>query len=181
MGTNMRRMLAAAAPVFLVAFTAHAGEPASARVFSPVGTVLERGDKPGVWLLPQLYDSVPENRELVTLPGARGALEVKEGDLRLSLLRNLPELSTSPVLESAVVFHRPRDADVELTLDRGRLLVECKKEKGSVKARFRFPDSPLVVDLEPAATIALERHSGWRPGVPFAKKPPPGHEPETEV
>ena len=91
--------------------------------------------------------------------------------MRLSLLGNLPELSAAPVLETAVVLHASKDHDLDLTLDRGRILVEGRKEKGPTRVRLRFRMTELELELDRKASVALERSSTWRPGVPFLKKP----------
>src|SRR5438093_13651185 len=93
--------------------------PALARMFSPVGTLLVHEAK--TWKMPALYDAVPADKDLVTLPGAKSIVDLKEGDVRLTLLGNLPELSTTPVLDSAIVLHASKDLDLELTLARGRI------------------------------------------------------------
>jgi len=154
--------------------------PAAARLFSPIGTLLVREGPGKAWSLPQLYDGLQNGHQLLTLPGAKAVIEAKEGDVRLSLVGNLPELSPSPVLETAVVVNASKDDDLDVTLDRGRILVEGRKEKGPVRVRLRFGKTEMEVELEKKASIALERFTTWRPGVPFVKKPAAGHEPEPE-
>jgi hypothetical protein len=142
-----------------------------AQLKSPIGTVLEHDGAKG-WLLPKLEDSLSAGVSLVTLPGARGVLLVKGGDLRLLLAGNLPELPPSPVLESAITLQTPESGyDLEFTLDRGRIVIECNREKGA-KVRARIQGKSLNFDLlTKDSSVALELISRWPAGTPFAKKP----------
>jgi hypothetical protein len=169
-------------PAALQAPGAFAGDKPAARLRSPVGTVLERGSAGG-WLSPMLYDAIPAGVPLVTLPGARGMLDVQEGDVRLVLAGNLPEFSATPVVESAVTLHQPAGGrNLEFTLERGRVLIENHKESGAVKVRVRVQGKSLDFDLEDKRTVvALELFSRWPAGSPFLKKPSAEHKPVGEL
>jgi hypothetical protein len=153
---------------------------AAGRLFSPVGTLLVRENASAPWTLPALYDAVHSGDQLIALPGAKAVLELKEGDVRLSLLGNLPELSAAPVLETALVLHGGKDFAIDATLDRGRLLIESRIEKGPIRVRLRFKDN-LDLALEPGASVAVERYSAWPPGARFVKTPKKDHVPDVEV
>ena len=56
-----------------------AGDKPAAKLRSPVGTVLQRKDANG-WLTPMLYDALPAGSQLLSLPGARGLLDIREGN-----------------------------------------------------------------------------------------------------
>jgi hypothetical protein len=146
------------------------------RLFSAVGTLLTRPDSTKDWRLPALYDSVSSKDELLVLPGARGVLELKEGEVRLSLVGDLPGLSPSLILETAAVLHAGGAFDLDMTLQRGRAMVENRRKKGDVKVRFRVGQDHLDVELAGRDTMAvLELYRRWLPGTPFvkdAKKPP---------
>jgi hypothetical protein len=115
-----------------------AGAKTAAKLRSPVGTVLQWGGDKG-WLAPVLYDAIPAGAQLVALPGARGLLDVKEGDVRLVLAGNLPEFSATPVLESVVRLAAPTaEFDLEFTFERGRVLIENHKESGAATYRARI-------------------------------------------
>src|SRR5438270_494005 len=66
-----------------------AGDKPAAKLRSPIGTLLQRGGDKG-WLTPMLYDAIPAGVTLVALPGARGLLDVQEGDVRLVRAGNVP-------------------------------------------------------------------------------------------
>ncbi len=125
-----------------------------------------------------LFDAVPAGVQLVTLPGARGILEFKEGDMRLVLAGNL-DFTSSPAMESVVTLH-PASAgqDLEFTLDRGRVLVENHKESGALKVRVRIHGKDLDFALLNSKTsVALELFSRWSAGAPFLKQPKADHKP----
>ncbi len=158
--------------ILLIPTILHAGEPPVGKLRSPVGTILRRGGDKN-WLTPMLYDSVPAGAELVTLPGSRGILDIKEGDVRLILAGNLPELSATPVLESVVTLQKPgTEHDLEFALSRGRVLIENHKEKGPVKVRVQLQGQKLDFELlDNKSRVALELFSRWPAGRPFSKSP----------
>lgn len=149
---------------------------AIARLASPVGTLLVRASDDRSWDLPRLFDGVHSGDRLVVLPGSRGRLEVKEGDLKLSLPGNLPEFSPGPALESAIVLGHHADFDLVFTMERGRVLMECQAND-PVKVRVRVGEVHVDLRLDPKGAVALERSSHWLEGAPFQKKPQPRHEP----
>src|SRR2546426_615783 len=55
------------------------------------------------------------------LGGAGGALQTTNGAVRVSLLGDMNGLSPHPIVETAVVLHPRSDADLDFTLDRGRV------------------------------------------------------------
>lgn len=168
-----------AVTLVLISSKARAGDQdkPAARLRSPLGTLFQKGpDK--TWKTPALYDGVPAGVDLVVLPGARAVLELQEGDGRLTLVGNLPELSPSPLLECALRLHHPAGHDLDLSLDRGRILIENLKETGSSKVRIRLDKGHLDVELlDKTTAVALELFSRWPEGAPFLKKPKAGHQP----
>jgi hypothetical protein len=150
---------------------------AVAQLRSPIGTLLMRDKTSGPWALPALYDAVHTGDSLLVLPGAKAVLELQEGDVRLTLFGNLPELSAGPTLEAAAVLHGKDD----IALDRGRLVLDCRKETGSVAIRIRLGASQFNLVMQGGSRVALERYSFWRPGVPFVKDKKTEEEPENIV
>ena len=168
--------------LLLIPSAIFAGDKSAAKLRSPIGTVLQRSGSNG-WLTPMLYDGVPAGSELVTLPGARGLLDIREGDLRLILAGNLPPFSATPVLESVVTLHQPSAGlDLEFALDRGRVLIENHKESGAAKVRARIQGKNLDFDLTDKKTVvALELFSRWPAGTPFVRKPKADQKPAGEL
>jgi hypothetical protein len=129
---------------------------------------------------------------LVSLPGYRSDLRFDNG-IRLMLWGDLPEISlpelsmTIPLLESVVTLHEPEDFDLDLTLDRGRIVIaNTKKDRARARVRFANPAANGGLDdweitLEPAAEVALERWGRYRPEVPFDRNPKTREGPESEL
>jgi tRNA A-37 threonylcarbamoyl transferase component Bud32 len=129
---------------------------------------------------------------LVSLPGYRSDLRFDNG-IRLKLWGDLPEISlpelslTIPLLESVVTLHEPEDFDLDLTLDRGRIVIANTK-KGKARARVRFANPKVngglddwEITLDKGAEVALERWGRYRPEVPFDRNPKTREGPESEL
>jgi hypothetical protein len=148
------------------------------RQFSPIGTLLQR--QPGdSWKLPELFATLYAFDELVALPGGRAEIELREGDVRLTLRGNLPELSVAPALESAVILYLPGQDDFAVGVQRGRAVLENRHEKAEVKGRVFGPSQVVVeVVLEKGSQVAVETLSRWPIGAPFHREAKKGYEPE---
>jgi hypothetical protein len=113
---------------------------------------------------------------LLALPGMRAALTAH--GVHLDLRGNLPELSGTPVLESAVLVHDSRAFDLDFTLERGRVVVTNRKEKGPARVWVRLPGESWQLSLaEPGSSVALESFGRWPRGVPFSRERRPGEGP----
>jgi hypothetical protein len=128
------------------------------------------------------WQIVKENEELssgdLILGGAEGALDSKDGAVRLAVVGDVDGSAPLPVLETAFVLHEPKDVDLDLTLDRGRIrLINIKKE-GSAKVRIRTRTHQGEVTLDgPGTTLSIEIYGRWPRGVPFRKEAKAGEEP----
>jgi hypothetical protein len=185
-----RSGLAAALTLALAALT-FAAEPvprpagqepraAVGKCTSADGTLLA-SPRPG-----QGYHAVPNGEAvysrdlLLALPGMRAGLTAH--GVRLELWGNLPEISASPVLESAVLLHDSRTFDLDFTLGRGRVVVTNRKEKGPARVWVRLPGESWQLSLaEPGASVALESFGRWPRGVPFSRERRPGEGPTQVV
>jgi len=168
----------------LVQPAAGAEEPrkATAKCLSPAGTLLQRTDPEKAWQPVEPLDTVHSRDQLLALPGARAALKTSNGDVGLTLHGNLPQLSPYPVLESSVVLHDTSAADLDFTLDRGRVVVTNRKEKGSLRVRVRMRKQAWELTLqEPGCAVALELYGRWLPGVPFKRDSDKDYVPTSEV
>ncbi len=116
---------------------------------------------------------------LVSLPGFRSDVLFANG-LRLKLWGDLPEMSlVTPLLESVVVVNEVGASDLDLTLDRGRIVITNTKAARPARVRLRFPDPTAKsgkeswqVNLEGGAEVALELSSRYPPGTTFNKEEP---------
>jgi hypothetical protein len=105
----------------------------------------------------------PESRvstavTLVSLPGYRSTLALDSG-VKLTLWGNLPEFSAfPPVLECAVMLNLPAaGADLDLTLERGRIHVANTKPAGAAQVQLRFLNQTWQLTLpEPGAEAGAE-------------------------
>lgn len=165
--------------------SATAGEKDKAKGFakqrSAIGTVLLRTSADAPWTQPELYAPVTKEARVLTLPGARGAFETTGGAIFLTLAGNLPELSPGPVLESALQLHVPEGNDLDFTLERGRVILENRKDTTG-KVRVRIDDKNLNINLiGKDAAVALELFTRWPAGSHFSKKPTKEHQPVGEL
>jgi hypothetical protein len=131
---------------------------------------------------------------LVSLPGYRSAVQLKKG-LELELWGDLPELSFfTPLLESMVIVHDPRDFDLDLTLDHGMIVLTNRGDKeAKVRVRFANPSGKdgkdyWEITLPKAAKggkggsqAGLYLWGRYPNGVPFSKKKTTRRGPESEL
>ena len=130
---------------------------------SDSGTLLRFEGKKG-WQAMRRGDPVFGGDQLLTLPGQRGEVDSNGGKIRLVLWGNLPEQSSPPVLESAVTLRPGTEADLDFSLDRGRVLVANQKEKEPARLQVRFPDHSWGLNLDENSIAALERYQRWPRG-----------------
>lgn len=150
-----------------------------ARILSPFDTlwsIPEKGDPRPL----ALYAEVGEGR-LLTPPGQRGVLGVKEGDLRLTLIGALPELTHTPALEAVVRLRPSKAHDLDVELERGILLLEAGKDSPGGKALVRIQDKTIEVGLHKDSAVALELFSWWPAGTRFPAKEKVERRPVTEL
>jgi hypothetical protein len=142
------------------------------RCLSGKGTLLRRSapDKP--WEIVSKPEAIYDGDLVLGLPG--GQLGSRNWGVRLSFWTDMDRLSPHPVRESAVVLHRNQDVDMDFTLDRGRIELTNRKEKGPARvlAHVRKETWDLTLE-EPGASIALELYGRWPAGAKFTMKPGP--------
>jgi hypothetical protein len=101
---------------------------------------------------------------LLTLPGA--LLESANGAVAVKSLADYDGKSPLPALETAFTLQDSKDADLEMTLDRGRADLTCLKD--AAKVRVRFWDQSWLISLEGKGTrVALELCGRWPAGARF--------------
>jgi hypothetical protein len=112
---------------------------------------------------------------LVCLPGFQATVKPASKGVELLLWGNLPGLSSSSVLESAVILHDTRAYDLDVTLVRGRVVFTNTKAKGEAKIWLRTPRGGVQLVLrDPGDKVAMEIYSRWPAGVPFSLTRKPG-------
>src|SRR5262245_7617679 len=138
------------------------------RCASPAASILRRATGDKHWKAVQAREALQSDDLLVALPGA--AVDSKNGAVRLSLLEDLAGQSLYPVIETAVMLHDGKGVDLEFTLDRGRVTIANRKERGSAQVRVRLRDQTWELTLaEPGARVALEIYGRWPAGSRFAR------------
>jgi hypothetical protein len=154
--------------VLLLASPAVAQPPraVAAKCTSPAATFAAR--QPGA----AAFDVLKENAELstgdtlVTLPGA--AFESKNAAVTVKSLADYDSKSPLPILETAFTLNAATDADLDLTLDRGRIDITNKKADGPALVVVRFWDQTWKVSLDaPGTRVAFELVGRWPSGARF--------------
>lgn len=113
---------------------------------------------------------------LVTLPGA--AFESKNGAVAAKSLADYDGKSPLPALETAFTLNEPKDVDLDLTLDRGRLDLTSLKAEGATSVRVRFWDQTWTIALDGKGTrVALELCGRWPAGTRFRTSAKDGEKP----
>jgi hypothetical protein len=126
--------------------------------------------------LPPEKSTVGTRDALLALPGYRSEVRFDSGPALL-LWGNLPEFLSLPLFESAVTLQPSTDADLELTLDRGRVLLSNRKGDGLVKVRVHFnenkPRPAETWDLtlqDPGTEVALDLFGRYTADIPYRKE-----------
>jgi hypothetical protein len=128
------------------------------------------------------WQVVKEGEEVFTgdelLGGIAAAVDSKDGAVRLVVVGDVDGRAPLPVLETVFVLHEPKDANLDVTLERGRIRLINLKKDGAAKVNLRVRQAEVEITLtEPGATVSLELYGRWPRGVPFRKDPKPGEEP----
>src|SRR5262249_16980097 len=90
--------------------------------------------------------------------------------------------SPYPVIENAVILNAAGEADLNFTLDRGRVDVVNRKQSGAARVvmRIRHATWDLTL-LEPGTRVAFETYGRWPRGVRFSKNPDSKNSPTTHL
>jgi hypothetical protein len=147
---------------------------------SETATLLRRPAGEKTWQIVKQNQSLPAGDLLVGLPGA--IIDSKNGAVRAQLLADLDRLSPYPIRECAVRLQNNPDADLAITLDRGRVEFLNQKQSGPATVQVSVRQDNWVIQLqEPGARIALELYGVWPAGVPFSKEAGPKHQPTASL
>ena len=122
-------------------------------------------------------DAIHTRDLLVAIPGFEIAIAPANKNVSLELRGNLPELSDSPVRESAVILHDSKSYDLDLTLVRGRVVVANTRAKGEATVWLRVGTGVRFTLHEPGDSVAFELYGRWPAGEPFSRMPKPGEGP----
>jgi len=135
--------------------------------------LLRRTNPDGPWQFVKDKDAIHAGDLL--LGGGGPTVVSANGAVALSLTGDLSATSSFPVIETAVVLHSSKEADLDISLERGAVAVTNRKESGAAVARFRFADrSGEIVLKAPGTKAVVEVYGRWPPGSRFSKTPKPG-------
>lgn len=103
---------------------------------------------------------------LLLLPGS--TLGSKNRAVGLKSLADYDGKSPLPILDTALTLNEPKDADLDLTLDRGRVDLTNTKTDGAAGVRVRFWEQSWKVTLDsPGTRVAVELCGRWPGGSRF--------------
>ncbi|MCS6977755.1 MAG: hypothetical protein NZM31_12220 [Gemmatales bacterium] len=165
MKTIIRAGLAAVGLMVLGATAAWAEGPPAGKVAAVPGALLQRGEGP-TWKPVKPGVSVPAETLLLALPEAE--IDSLNGNVRLQMLADLWRRLPEPIYESAVRLHPPKEVDLDLSLDRGLVILQHRRNRGEAKVNVRVGKHLWEIVLEkPETRVALMlvgRHAvGVRP------------------
>lgn len=151
------------------------------RSLAPDGLLLRRP------LGVQDWHVIKENEDLTggpTILGLSGAvMESNNKAVQLTFLGDNTGRSPYPVRETAIILPTKRSSfDLDLTLERGRIDLTNRKDKGAARVRVLVLGQPWELTLDqPGTRIALEMFGRWPRGVPFNPNPGPKEGPNVNL
>src|SRR5437660_1123608 len=152
------------------------------RLESETGMLLHRAGAEAEWKAVAKGAAVPAADVLLALPGVHAAVASNNGGVRLTFFGNVPQVSLTPALESAATLQRSTDSDLDVYLDRGRILVANTKTKGAATVRIRARKEIWDLTLrEPGAEATMTSNARWAPGQPYRAQYAKGEEPRAEM
>jgi hypothetical protein len=131
------------------------------------------------WERVQPNSPVYASDSLVALPGYRGEIRTEKG-VGIYVWGNVPHifLTHVPLFESAVTLHKSDEYDVDLSLERGRILLTNHKQSGPATVRVRFYDEGPkgrkgiynITLQDPDTVVGLERLGHYTPDIPIGSE-----------
>jgi hypothetical protein len=121
----------------------------------------------GSWHPIKAGDAIPV-APLVALPKA----EILSADkaIRVSMLADIGMRGPFPVLEAALTVNGGR-GNLDLTLDRGIVVLENLRPAGKASCRVHFLDQTWTITLnKPGSKVGMELYARFPPGVPHLEK-----------
>jgi len=124
----------------------------------------------GPWGISKDKQELPAGTQIVGGIGA--TLDSADGAVRVRLIGDVGGHSPFPILESSIIFREPKNVDLEIELDRGRVDLINSKKSGPAKIRVWVHGKSGEVTLqEPGTRLVIQMYSRWSKGTRFNKKP----------
>jgi hypothetical protein len=145
-----------------------AERPGVAKCVSETGTIIRREAMGKPWQVVAKNEALHAGDLVIGLPGA--AVQSNDGKASLAFRPDLTGQEPLPIIETAVIFHESKD-DLELTLDRGRVVLTNTAKEGPVRVRLRIRDKTGVITLKaPESRLGIEMFGRWPAGSTFHKE-----------
>jgi hypothetical protein len=152
----------------------------AARCVSVTAAMVRRQAPGQPWQVVNKDETLHTGDSLVGTTGA--SLDSINGAVHLSFRTDLSGESPYPVIEAGVVLHQSHGADLDFTLERGRVDLQNRKQSGAATVRVHVRDQTWDLVLqEPGSSIALELYGRWPRGVAFTKSPGPKDVPTADL
>lgn len=120
------------------------------------------------WRALKSGQDIPDGKLLVSLPKAE--LVSSNGAVHIAMLADIGQRGPYPVLESAAKIHSAKDCDLDLTFDRGLIILTNRKKAGETKVRLHARGETWILTLQtPDTSVAMEIFSRHAPGMPKLK------------
>jgi hypothetical protein len=149
------------------------------------GTLLTRRPSEKSWRVAAPRSALQAGELLMALPGfvAKVGTGKTNQPLRLELIGNLPGLFRAQSLESRVTLQSAKGTDLDINLERGRILLShVGKKGGTARCRVRFGNASWDIDLsEPGSSVVLDLNVHRLAWTDFPKKPDPKLQPSLNV
>ncbi len=164
---HLRFALIPVAVLITGAMPALAQKKAAAHCTAVEGALLMAG-KAGGWESIAAKSDVAADRLLVAMFGAD--LSSLNGAVQTRLVADVGQRGPFASLETRVQFHAAKDADLDMSLERGIVVLSNKKKTGEAKVLLRVADETFEVVLHDAKSrVGIEVHGRHMPGPPKLK------------
>jgi len=123
---------------------------------------------------------VASQATLLSLPAFRSEIQLDSG-VQIVLWGSVPEFQGPPTFESSATLHVPAHGfDADVTLHRGRIVMQNTRPQGTAMVRLRFRKETWDFKITEKSEVLLDMEIAYAPGVRFSKDPG-GDEPTTRV
>jgi len=133
----------------------------------------------GAWKNVAPKGDVPVDQLLIALFGAE--FKSANGGVEARVLADVGQRGPFPVLEAALRFHAPKAVDLDVSLERGILILTNTKKTGTAHIRIRLHAETFEITLlDPKAKVGIEVYGRHVPG-PAKLSDPKADEPVANI
>lgn len=129
------------------------------KVHAAVGALMQRA-KGKAWTALHDGNAVSADRDLLAIPDAE--IDSTNGAVRVKLLGDIGQRGMLPVYETVIQLHANPKVDLDITLDRGTIVLTNRKESGPATVQLRFQDKKWTLTLQsPGTMVGFEFHGRY--------------------